>query len=75
MAAAFVVLLGLGIMTSESMQTFRLNSNGNPEYVITFVGDCNTGLRDSGFAYAPTGGIMLKQVNKDGTVGDVCAGE
>ena len=47
----------------------------NPEYVITFVGDCNTGLRDSGFAYAPTGGIMLKQVNKDGTVGDVCAGE
>ena len=50
MAAAFVVLLGLGIMTSESMQTFRENSNGNPEYVITFVGDCNTGLRDSGFA-------------------------
>ena len=43
--------------------------------MITFVGDCKTGLRDSGFAYAPTGGIMLKQVNKDGTVGDVCAGE
>ncbi|MBU74249.1 MAG: hypothetical protein CMM73_00865 [Rhodospirillaceae bacterium] len=72
MAAAFVVILGLGIMASESLQTFRSNSNGNPEYVITFVGDCTTGLRDSGFAYAPTGGIMLKQVNKDGTVGDVC---
>ena len=73
MGAAFLVLIGLGIMSSDSVQTFRDNSNGNTEYVISFVGDCNTGLRESGYAYAPTGGIVLKQVNKDGTVGTVCA--
>ena len=75
MAAAFAVLLGLGTVTTEYMQKFHENSNYNPDYVITLLGNGSTGLRDSGFAYAPTGGIMLNQVNKDGTVVDVCAGE
>jgi hypothetical protein len=55
------------------MQNFRENSNGNPKYVISVVGDCDTGIRDSGFAYAPFGGIVLKQVNLDDTVGDICS--
>ena len=73
MGAALLVLIGLGVFTSESMQNFRENSNGNPKYVISVVGDCDTGFRDSGFAYAPFGGIVLKQVNLDDTVGDICS--
>ena len=64
MGAALLVLIGLGVFTSESMQTFRENSNGNPKYVISVVGDCDTGIRDSGFAYAPCGGIVLTRSRK-----------
>lgn len=72
MAAAFVILLGLGVYNSDAMTEFRQHSNHNPHYVISFVGDCESGLRDSGYAYAPSGSIVLKQVNTDGSVGDVC---
>ena len=54
------------------MSEFREHSNHNPRYVISVVEDCESGLRTSGYAYAPSGGIMLKQVNKDGSIGDVC---
>ena len=72
MVAAFVILLGLGVYNSDAMTEFRQHSNHNPHYVISFVGDCESGLRDSGYAYAPSGSIVLKQVNTDGSVGDVC---
>ena len=72
MAAAFIILLGLGVYNSDAMSEFRTHSNHNPRYVISFVDDCESGLRSSGYAYAPSGGIMLKQVNKDGSVGEVC---
>ena len=72
MAAAFVILLGLGVYNSDAMTEFREHSNHNPQYVISFVDDCESGLRSSGYAYAPSGSVMLKQVNEDGSVGDVC---
>ena len=71
-AAALVFLLGLGVYNSDAMSEFREHSNHNPEYVISFVKECESGLRSSGYAYAPAGSIMLKQVNRDGTVGEVC---
>ena len=72
MAAAFMILLGLGVYNSDVMTEFRQHSNHNPHYVISVVNDCESGLRTSGYAYAPSGSIMLKQVNKDGSVGEVC---
>ena len=72
MVAAFVILVGLGVYGSDAMSEFREHSNHNPRYVIRVVEDCESGLRTSGYAYAPSGGIMLKQVNKDGSIGDVC---
>ena len=72
MVAAFVILLGLGVYNSDAMTEFRQHSNHNPHYVISFVGDCESGLRESGYAFAPSGSIVLKQVNTDGSVGDVC---
>ena len=72
MAAAFVILLGLGIYNSEAMSEFRTHSNHNPEYVFAYVEECDSGLRGSGYAFAPSGSVMLKQVNRDGSVGEVC---
>jgi hypothetical protein len=73
MLAALAILLGLGVYNSDAMSEFREHSNHNPHYVISFVEDCQSGLRSSGYAYAPSGSIMLKQVNKDGSIGDVCS--
>ena len=72
MVAAFVILAGLGIYSSDAVSEFRTHSNNNPQYVFAYVEDCDSGLRDSGYAYAPGGSIILKQVNSDGTVGEVC---
>lgn len=72
MAAALVILLGLGIYNSDAMSEFRTHSNHNPEYVFAYVEECDSGLRGSGYAYAPSGSVMLKQVNRDGSVGEVC---
>ena len=72
MAVAFVILLGLGIYNSDAMSEFRVHSNNNPQYVFAYVEECESGLRTSGYAYAPAGSIMLKQVNRDGSVGEVC---
>ena len=73
MAVALVILLGIGVYNTDAMSEFRAHSNHNPEYVFAYVEDCESGLRGSGYAYAPAGSIMLKQVNRDGTVGEVCA--
>ena len=70
--AAFVILVGLGVYNSDAVSEFRAHSNHNPEYVFAYVEECDSGLRNSGYAFAPSGSIMLKQVNRDGTVGEVC---
>lgn len=72
-AAAILLLLGVGFYNSDGMTEFREHSNHNAEYVFAFVKDCESGLRDSGYAFAPSGSLVLKQVNRDGTIGDVCA--
>jgi hypothetical protein len=68
-----IVVLGMvALMASDSMSEFVARGNGNPVYKFVYVEECETGQRDSGFAFAPTGSVVLKQVNRDGTVGDVC---
>ena len=71
--AAIMLLLGVGFYTSDTISEFREHSNHNAHYVFTYVKDCESGLRASGYAYAPSGSLVLKQVNRDGTVGEVCA--
>jgi len=72
-AAAILFLVGIGFYNSDGMSEFREHSNHTAQYVFAYVEECESGLRDSGYAYAPSGSIVLKQVNRDGTVGDVCA--
>ena len=72
MVTAVVILVGLGIYSSDAISEFRTHSNNNPQYVFAYVEDCDSGLRESGYAYALGGRIMLKQINRDGTVGEVC---
>jgi len=67
-----VVLAVVGMMTSDSVSEFVAQGNGNPVYKFVYVEDCNTGQRTSGYALAPTGSVAFKQVNRDGSVGDVC---
>ena len=43
-AAALVFLLGLGVYNSDAMSEFREHSNHNPEYVISFVKECELSL-------------------------------
>lgn len=72
-AAAIMFLIGVGFYNSDGMSEFRQHSNHNPQYVFAYVKECESGLRESGYAYAPSGSLVLKQVNRDGTVGHVCA--
>ena len=71
-----ILAVGLvAVFTSDNVQEFRKHSNGNAVYEWTVVSPCPTGMRQSGFALAPTGTVALKQVNSDGTVGNVCVPE
>ena len=54
-AAAIMLLLGVGVYTSDPMAEFRAHSNHNPEYAFAYVKECESGLRDSGYALAPSG--------------------
>ena len=72
-AAAILFLLGVGFYNSDGISEFHDHSNHNAKYVFAYVKDCESGLRDSGYAYAPSGSLVLKQVNHDGTVGVACA--
>jgi len=72
-AVAILFLVGVGFYNSDGMSEFREHSNHNAQYVFAYVEECKSGLRDSGYAYAPSGSLVLKQVNRDGTVGEVCA--
>jgi hypothetical protein len=72
------LILAAGLVatfTSDNVQEFRKHSNGNAVYEWAVVTPCPTGMRQSGFALAPTGAIVLKQVNRDGTVGEACVPE
>lgn len=71
--AAIMFLIGVGFYNSDDMFQFREHSNHNAQYVFAYVEECESGLRESGYAYAPSGSVVLKQVNSDGTVGAVCA--
>jgi hypothetical protein len=71
--AAIMFLIGVGFYNSDDMSQFREHSNHNAQYVFAYVEECESGLRESGYAYAPSGSVVLKQVNSDGTVGAVCA--
>jgi hypothetical protein len=62
----------IGLFNSDPVVEFVKEGNGNPVYKFAYVKACETGKRDSGFALAPTGSVVLKQVNRDGTIGDVC---
>ena len=70
----FVVLaLGLFLFPTEGMKEFSKHSNGMAQYNFVKAPECATGLRDTGFAFAPLGNVYLKQVNKDGTAApEVC---
>lgn len=67
-----VLVAAIGLFNSDPVAEFIKNGNGNPVYKFVYVEECKSGRRDTGYALAPTGSVMLKQVNKDGTVGDVC---
>ena len=62
----------IGLFNNDPLAEFVREGNGNPVYKFAYVEDCETGKRDSGFALAPTGSVVLKQVNRDGTIGNVC---
>jgi hypothetical protein len=67
MPLLIAVTLLMGV-SSEPYQEFSKNSNGMDEYAFVKVTPCMTGKSDSGYAIAPFGNVMLKQVNTDGTV-------
>ena len=68
MLAVFAILGVFLVAPPEGIREFRSHSNGMAEYEIVIAKPCETGLRTTGYAYAPAGGIMLKQKNLDGTV-------
>jgi len=71
-----ILVLGAALLAlnSEGYQQFRKHSNGMAEYVFVDSRACPNGLRDSGYSLTPTGTLVLKQVNTDGSVSDlVCA--
>ncbi|MGC6474607.1 MAG: hypothetical protein ACON5P_08190 [Candidatus Puniceispirillaceae bacterium] len=59
-------------VSTPSYQEFARHSNGNASYHVSFVGDCATGMRDSGFALAPAKFVLFKQRAHDGSVGETC---
>ena len=72
MALAFVTRVAFGIYQTDLAQEFCANSNHNSVYKIVNGVPCDLGLQSSGYLVVPTGKLYLKQVNRDGTVGDIC---
>ena len=72
MIPILVSLAFIAGITSEQYQEFAKHSNGNPAYQLVYVGPCNPGEHESGYALTPIKTIMLKQKNRDGTTGSVC---
>ena len=68
-----ILIAGLLVgVSSPGYQEFSRHSNGNPSYQISFVLDCPTGKRDTGYALAPGKFVLLKQHGHDGSVGKTC---
>ena len=73
MAAVALILGFLMISQVDAIEEYGRHSNGVAEYSFVTPVDCNTGLRDTGFALALGRTVVLKQHNTDGSVGEVCA--
>jgi hypothetical protein len=70
---AVIFVFGIvGFFNTDAIQSFRENSNHNPVYEPIRAVPCKTGLKSSGYSLAPSGRLFLKQVNRNGTVGQVC---
>lgn len=68
-----IALFGfLALSSTDQAKEFAKHSNGNYVYEIVTPRSCDSGLRSSGYSWSVAGGIMLKQQNIDGSVGDVC---
>ena len=60
------------ILYSEDMQSFSKYSNKNPVYEFVWGVSCENGLKSSGYSLVPAETLFFKQVNRDGSVGEVC---
>ena len=68
-----IVILTVALVLSPEYQEFRKHSNGNDAYSISLVNPCETGLRDTGYALAPTKFVLFKQKPlKNEQAGSVC---
>ena len=72
MLPVFLIAVLLVGVTSPGYKEFSRHSNGNPSYQISFVADCPTGKRDTGYALAPGKFVLFKQRGHDGSVGKTC---
>ena len=72
MVVALVIMVAFGIYQSGLVQKFRANNTLNRVYKIVRGVPCDSGLKPSGYSVVPTGKLYLKQVNRDGTIGDIC---
>ena len=74
--AILVILLGLMVFPTEEMAEFRKHSSGSGKYVWVETVECSSGMRRSGYSYAPSGSVFLKEVSEDGTLEmPVCDGD
>lgn len=62
----------IAIGTSDSAQEFAKHSNGSHVYSFVMPRACEEGLRETGYSWSIGGGVMIKQQNLDGTLGEVC---
>ena len=72
------IILFAGLLvgvSSPAYHEFSRHSNGNPSYQLSYIDDCTTGMRPSGYALAPGKFVLLKQHSFDGTAGEVCVAE
>ena len=56
------------IFPSDEMIEFRKHSSGTGKYAKVDSVACISGLRESGYSYAPNGRVLFKEVNLDGSV-------
>lgn len=74
--AVILILLGFMIFPSEEMVEFRKHSTGTGQYVLVDTVQCTSGMRASGYSYAPGGRVYFKEVSADGSVEmPVCDGD
>ena len=71
--AAIAVLIGFLVFTqTEAVKEFGKHSNGVREYSFVEPVACDGGLHETGYSIAMGNRVVLKQHNKDGSVGKVC---